>query len=334
MYFIDNLYENIFERNLPRTSELNIISGYASPQILYKTIKKYPNIRMNLFIGMALEGISYDDHKMYIALTKLCPTLKIYYKVNYPLNHIKLYSFFMNDNSTKNYIGSANFSEAGLLHNEELIIESSDNFQKLFKKIELKSLPINHEDIKKYITFYDKDNNLIDIDEEDTEELSETSKVLDPSEENKNAPYTPPRKRLIRRFKYAHQADLKIPIILQENIQPNNRGINAWMRQQIPYLEQSTNYIFSRYFPLDTEFDIITDLEESLKGKINSVNDNRMMISPNIYEYLRRRLNLYEHREITIGDLVKYGTEEIWVEKLKDKQYFFDFSPKNDRKRS
>jgi hypothetical protein len=122
--------------------------------------------------------------------------------------------------------------------------------------------------------------------------------------------------------------------MLETDIFQEDKGINAWVRNQIPYLRQSNKFPFTEYFPLETEFKILTDTKEIFTGKLTQGKPTQMELYPNVYEYLRNKLSLNEHSPINYKDLMQNNLLEIWGSELEDGSYYFDFSPKNvDRRR-
>lgn len=333
MYYINNLYQEVFRRNAKSSVELNIIAGYASSNLLQQFHEEFPNLRINLYIGMALEGISHKDHLRYIELVKDSQrSLNIFYKNEYPLNHIKLYDFELQNKQHIVFIGSANFSDAGLKYNQEILTETSDDFASLFRDIHNSSISCDNDDVEKYIRFYLEEEESIDVvkEPEEINDVHHTSPTI-MEEPMTHIPY---KKRMIRRSNRASEVDFRIPIILDNDFSPDNRGVNAWVRDKYPYLTQSNSFPFSKTFPLDQEFIIITDTGEKFHGWLNSINDNQMYISPSIYEYLRRILNINERRPINLNDLRKHYITEIWGDRIDDGVYLFDFSPKRVDRRN
>ena len=77
----DNLYQQILiDPASSGNNELFIVSGYASATFLNKHISeitnKYPEIRLNLIIGMHQKR---NDHSAYINIKNLYPNFHGYY---------------------------------------------------------------------------------------------------------------------------------------------------------------------------------------------------------------------------------------------------------------
>lgn len=328
------MYENIISKNASDSTSLAVISGYTSPSILRRIISDFPTLKITLYIGMALEGISIHDHSEYMQLMENNPQLTVYYKIKYPLNHMKIYQFATNDHATKKFVGSANLSNAGFEYNQEILLQTDSDFTHLFKETHLKSMLCTDEKIKQHILFYD-DEKAVNI-------PSSTPVVLkddDQTDEKTNQggikeTYALYKKFAIRSMKYASEADFIIPILLENDVFQMDKGINAWVRNQTPHLRQSPKYPFRQYFPINTEFNILTESGENLVGKLSKGKTTQLEIYPSIYEYLKRKLSLQEHRPIEYADLLQFDMVEIWGIKMDENQYYFDFSPKNVVRRS
>lgn len=331
IYYLKDLYFNILKKNAQDAIALNIISGYASPRIVEQVINDFPNLKIRLFIGMALEGISRTDHDSYTKLMDKHSQLKIYYKIQYPLTHIKLYQFEMPDDRNVSYVGSANFSKAGFDHNQEILVKSEYNFTELFKEVLEGSLLCDEDTIFKYIIFYTEENDILMADPGEgytigNENIDKGTKDKGNLKYNsRSTDYIKYKNMRISRFKFAADADFKIPIMIEKDSFQDNKGINAWVRNQAPYLRQSNKYPFNQYFPLEEEFKILTDSGEVFTGQLTRGRSTQLELYPNIYGYIRSKLSLNEHRPIKYEDLMKSNLLEIWGSEIEKGIYYFDF---------
>lgn len=337
IYYSNELYKNVIKKNSARAVSLDIISGYASPNIIKQVLTDYSHLTINLYIGMALEGISLNDHKSFVELMDDFPQLNVFYKIKYPLTHIKLYQFEFSDKEFIKYVGSANFSKAGFNYNQEILLESIEDFSELFEGIDEASMLCTNEEIERFILFYnDKNDDIITNSQEKPNEVVEEiphETYRTPKQLSNNNTWIRYRNLKIRRFSSLADADFRIPIIIKKDIFQEDKGINAWVRNEIPYLRQSNKFPFTDYFPLENEFKIVTDAKETFTGKLIQGKPTQMELYPNIYEYLKKKLALHEHRPIEYEDLLKNNLLEIWGAKISNDSYYFDFSPKNADKR-
>ena len=129
MYYIEELEKRVFLAPYydSHFRKLNIITGYASSSFLFYILSRYPEIEINLIIGMAKkEGINKWDHEKYVQISNDNPKVKIYYRTSTPGVHTKMY-YWENglSGSSITFIGSANFSWNGFRDQIELLVEAN-----------------------------------------------------------------------------------------------------------------------------------------------------------------------------------------------------------------
>ena len=91
-------------------TDLLVISGYVSPNVILELSQKYNNV--NVIYGMyGIEGINSALHSSLVSLNKM-KNINIYYSLYG--THSKAYILIKNNNIKKVLIGSANLSENGL----------------------------------------------------------------------------------------------------------------------------------------------------------------------------------------------------------------------------
>src|SRR5699024_9049402 len=122
--YTEDLYNNVLKSNLNRYSKLKILSGYASSSLLEHIINEYPNLWIELNIGMAREGITKNEHAKFKKLSS--NYVKVYYNTSNKYNHMKIYEF-TNTEEKVYYTGSANFSDNGFIENEEILVQVDYN---------------------------------------------------------------------------------------------------------------------------------------------------------------------------------------------------------------
>ncbi|MGY4105530.1 restriction endonuclease PLD domain-containing protein [Ignavigranum ruoffiae] len=314
--YSNNLFNSLFIQNQDAL-QCNIITGYASPNMIYKILNKTNINQLNVYIGMALEGISIEDHHNFQRLAdKYKNRIHIYYKTTYPLNHMKLYEFVLDNKNRKCYAGSANLTQNGFKRNQELLVDFDDNTDLYINEIKMNSMNCLSENIGDYITFY--------LNEPfKDKELSEVTLDQEKLPQYINRYYKSEQYEFLRRVPNYYQ--IKIPVLMTDKYQAKTRGINAWVRGQFPYLSEYNTYSFHSYFPLNKKFKIITDFGEELYGFIDGYETDKLHIYPNVYEYLRNRLGIREHRVISYEDIIQVGSNNILVYKENDEMYYFNF---------
>lgn len=114
-------YENDFDT-------VQISSGYASPEFLVFILNKFPNLSIDLTIGMIpKDKIFKSNHSAFVDLMSRYPKLTVSYVTSPQPNHSKIYHWLHSQtNETKTFVGSANFSINGFLINQETMLQSNE----------------------------------------------------------------------------------------------------------------------------------------------------------------------------------------------------------------
>ena len=162
MIYNNELYLNVLKENCKIYDKLSIISGYASASFLERIIEEFPDLKIELFIGMSQEGVLKANHKQYLRIMSINKNVNIYYQYKAALTHIKAY-VFSNYEETKSFVGSANFTENGFIFNNELLCETNESLNELFNDQKEKSKLCNDNSINEYLQFVDNRNLREDI---------------------------------------------------------------------------------------------------------------------------------------------------------------------------
>lgn len=165
MIIQDNIYSNLLENNAKKYNQLDIITGYSSPIFIQKVMTDFPNLSINIWIGMIQDGIKFEDHQMYQKLAHQ-KNVNIYYQIDDKKTHQKVYRF-SNETSQISFVGSANFSEAGFVSKQrEILISTVEDLTEIFDEMKKKSKICTDENI----------NNVIPLKVETEEELKDPNK--------------------------------------------------------------------------------------------------------------------------------------------------------------
>lgn len=330
-HFVNNLYNVIIDTNAKIFNELKIISGYGSATFLEKVLEDYPHLNIELFLGMTTEGISKRNHVGFQRLQLIySDRLTVYYQVETPLTHIKLYCWYYDSINVKNYAGSANFTNNGFSNYNEILVEFDDSIETLLETQKEKSLLCLDEKIEEYIPiFEDEEHEIEEIVEESTGSEYTIIENNDELRKNKKSSGHYLWKQKFIRYNQRASKDYEnfsIPIVLETDSSSSTRGINAWnIRNQNPYLMQSPKHQFSKVFPLDNMINFYTDDGYKFEGIVRSNRDTQLEINPSVYDYISMRIGLQDNSPISYSDLCNYGRTHFGVYKLSDKQYFLDF---------
>lgn len=321
----NNLYNLVIYRNAKRFNKLRIISGYSSSSFLKRVVKDFPELEIELYIGMMLEGISIENHQQYQNIVNNNERVNVYYQVVGIPNHMKLYEFINTYDEKKIFIGSANFSENGFMNQKEILGEVNSNVDELFSKQSSNSLLCTDKNIEEYITIIqDNDNNYI-----------YKNKIKDRID-YKNKPKLMSRVDFLRRFRsiknsYLDEFDFRIVQPKDVDVNWNQTGINSRGMYSNPVLKQTNTSIeFQDLFPVNNEFKIYTDDSFVFTAKLGG-NFNREIhfLDINIYQYFKNRINLKENRPISFDDLKNHDSSRAYFTRLNENEYFVEFKNKS-----
>ena len=108
---VSDLYERIMQANADEFDCLRVITGYSSGDFIKKVLSDFPNLNIELYLGMARQGVSIRDHDYYQSITQK-GVVKVCYVTDKPMIHQKVMEFY-NSRDRIGYVGSANFSFNG-----------------------------------------------------------------------------------------------------------------------------------------------------------------------------------------------------------------------------
>lgn len=311
---LHDLYESILAKNGKNSRRLRVIAGYASSGFLRRVKKDFPELEIELYIGMYKDGISLNDHHEFMNLCSEFNDVSVFYQVREKPTHIKLIEF-SSDYSSKVYVGSANFSDNGFFKHKELMINIYYDASSLFDIQLSKSLKCDNKNIRDFIKFYldnnsDKKTVIVDDDKTPHETLKED----------------------VKNYMYRYSTggepielnnSFKLELVLEEEYNPHweKTGINAWTNGKTPHLLQTPKDFFDKIFPVGKVFKIVTDefvFEAELGGDFNR---ELVFLNGDIYEYIRGKIGLKEKRAISRKDLVEYGQTSLRFVKVRDGLY-------------
>ena len=303
----DDLYQQILiDPASSGNNELYIVSGYASATFLNKHIseitKEYPEIKLNLIIGMHQKR---NDHSAYINIKNLYPNFHGYYYSGRPGVHSKTYCWVKDGFPCIGFSGSANYSQYGFensMQQNQMVEDDPSTIKNYFQTLLKNSLKI--ED---YVPSEDDSIDPINV-------------------EGSVAPGS------IEWIKYNDSARISL---LKENGEIAARSHLNWGQRPgrepnqaylpIPKGAQKEGFLPERGF----RFTLITDDKKTFdcvraqdNGKAIETTNNNSELG----KYLRDRLNLDLGSFVDKEDLIRYGRTDYTLRKLDDETFFFDFS--------
>lgn len=319
--FIDNLYENIITADFKKSDRITILSGYASGSFLKKVLKAYPDLKIDLYLGMTHEGVSISSHQIFQDLTENNLNINVYYQINGPPNHMKIYSLFNLNEQRKSFVGSANFTENGFEYNKEILVEGNLDFTEVFDIQRINSLICTDMDIEKYVNIYSA------VIEElicgDSEVKGKDSSVSDSEK------YNPKSNKLIsmrNKANHKYYKEFEIEIVKSNDKNWEFTGINNGLYGGKPHITIGNTLYRDRVFPRDTEFSLITGEDKEHKVRVSAKNrDALYFVDEDIYEYFRKKLGWKQKKPISHGDLEAVYSNHVKFIRLDKLKYFIEF---------
>lgn len=302
--YTSNLYNSVIKHNLSKYTNVRVLSGYGSSSFLEKVIEDFPLTKIELYIGMAKEGISRNDHINFNILSN--EKIKVFYNITNNFNHMKIYEF-SNEFDKIYYIGSANFSDNGFFVNEEILVEINKDLSYIFSKYNINMMNCTHVDIEKYINLIDKES-ITKINRNPKKVNYKTLNDFKEKIENK----------FFRKF--------SVPIVLPSTSDLNwrSQGINKYpFNNEEPVIRQTPQNSFIELFPKEEIIYIYTydgnELTAVISGDFYS---EIKFIDFNIYKYINEKLKLNRNTPISYEQLKEKGIEEFHFVRLNETEYF------------
>jgi len=340
--YTDNLYKFIIQENAPYFPELRILSGYGSAPFLRKVATEFPNLKIDLYLGMTLQGVSQQNHDEYCKLMNQNSNLRVFYQIKGIQSHVKLIEF-KTKNSSRVFVGSANFTENGFVNQRELMTEVSSEVNGLFDFQKDLSIECTFQDITEYILFFQESASTIENQEMNSElsnsesnniretdmEVAEKTKLIQKTTGKKHHPTI---QNLRAQVNYSYYNKFSLEIVLDENNNPRwlDTGINSWVNGKTPVLTQTPKVSFDKLFPVEKIVEVFADDGNQYKGKLTGrFNGSFMLINGNFYEYIKKNIGLKEYRAISREDLLDFGYTELHFERIDELKYIMTFGLKD-----
>ncbi|MBT8932744.1 hypothetical protein BTI56_08295 [Lactobacillus delbrueckii subsp. bulgaricus] len=135
----ENLYNNIIAENAEKHSKLRVITGYSSGNFVNRVLSDFPNLKIEMYVGMALQGISQRDHDLYRKISDNGAG-EIYYVDKLPMVHQKILEFYDGQEAQNiGFVGSANFSYSGFMKQREIMASTAEPLSDLFRYVKKQS---------------------------------------------------------------------------------------------------------------------------------------------------------------------------------------------------
>lgn len=331
MLYTDNLYQTVIKNLSPNAVNLAVISGYSAGKFLEQVAMDFPNLSIQLYLGMTHQGIPKNDHMIYTKLMKINKNIKVFYQVKGSPTHMKVYEF-KSLRETRTLIGSANFSDNGFNNHREILTEVADDFTALFSEQQKLSLPCTAKNIDSYVSIIEDIKDLVKINYEEIVEALNVDEEL-AIKENEEEYIIPKRNKNIlnrlktnRNFKYYTSFEVEIVLSSTANPRWDETGINACFDNKVSALQETANKPFSKMFPIDKTFDLYTEDGFCYRAQLFDKFDSRLKIlDGDFYLFIKDKIGLQEYIPISREMLVEYGSTSIKFERIDETKYIMKF---------
>ncbi|MDQ0197084.1 restriction endonuclease PLD domain-containing protein [Neobacillus ginsengisoli] len=297
---------------------LSILSGYASSAFLTHILTKFPDLEIELVIGMAKkDGIRRWDHEQYKRIMNDNPNITISYHKILPGVHTKIYHWsngrLLNDSTT--FIGSANFSWNGFRDQNELLAPCYfDNVDDVFNVTD--AILCTDADVEDHISFHHVT----------VQRRPRTNEIVQLRLEGEDTE-TPDLQNL---------GYVDLPLLIRNDTAIQEKaGLNWGQRpgreQNQAYIKVPTpfNNVHPDFFPpLEQSFTMLTDDGQQLICKMAQANRKAIHTTENnsiMGKYFRNRLGVPLGERVDVQDVLNYGRTSVRVYKMDSETYFMDF---------
>jgi len=319
---IDNLYEKVLvEPSIQGANKLYIVSGYASPAIVYRHLNTNTGFSVVLLIGMAArDGIRLGSHNTFkkLATEEFPDRFSCRYSTADKPAHLKLYGWFNGVNPKKGFAGSANYSQPAFSNSQiEAMVEcEATPIKSVYEALAEESIDCLDPTVISRINLYDERRTI-------------TRKVYaDGQIEYIEEPTG--RDVVLQSFRES----VTLSLLTGRNEVGDRSGVNWGQRPgrnpNQAYIPVPVAIRRSGFFPpIGQHFIILTDDDKSMDcviaqqgGKAIETHKNNSILGA----YIRDRLGLPSGQKIRMADFENYGRSDITIQKIDSETYYLDFS--------
>jgi hypothetical protein len=303
------LFEQVLIKPSKLSNKLQILSGFASSAMAFHHLEylkrnNKSDIKIDLIVGMTpIRGINKIDHNAFKKIMSDYPTFSCSYLTDIPPVHSKVYTWFKDDEPTRCFIGSANYSQLAFTrgNQSEILYEIDGKYGKNY--------------IEKYL------NNSIYCNHLDADSIIN----------NKGKA----REDGLSKSKFVQESLIqKVSLLSAKNTIHTKGGLNWGQREgrnkNQAYIPINGELRFKNYFPeTGIHFSVLTDDDKTFictraqqNGKAIETPHNNSLLG----EYFRYRLGLENGAFVSGIDLENYGRTDVTFQKIDDETFYMDFS--------
>lgn len=339
-YYTNRLFEKIIVNPAKQNEKLIVVSGFGSSNFLARVIKMFPEHSITLMLGMAPCGITEKDHIEFKKICQLRDNVQVLYNVETPVNHMKIYQWYCNQEPTQAFLGSSNFSEAGFFNHKEIMASIESNFHELIQNMKHNFISCLDDEVENKINIVSGEIDNIYIELKEEELIYEYNKDRFPTNKRSKENQTNFKNTFIQETRDVFLGESEeVELILKNDFSSDVRGVNEWNRK---YKDKSDAHINidsmnkkglwnQSFFPREEEFYLRTDDGIDFLVKRTGQYGRELKIidkDKNFYSYFAKRIGIKEGCPILYKDLEHYGRTNVLFVKEKDSMYTMDFSIK------
>lgn len=322
---IDNLFEKVLVEPAKKGADtLYVISGYASPAIVYRHLNTNENIKVELLIGMAArDGIRLGSHNTFkkLAAEEFPGRFSCKYSTADRPAHLKLYGWYDGINPQKGFAGSANYSQPAFSNSQlEVMVEcEAGPVKSLYEELAIESVDCFDMSVTSRINLYDERKIITrkvhaDGRTEYVEEL--TGKDIE-----------------LESFHESVTLSLLTGIGQVGERSGVNWGQRPGRNPNQAYIPVPASIRNSGFFPQKGEhFIVLTDDDKSLDCVIAQSGDKAIETYKDnsiLGAYIRERMSVPSGHKIKMSDFEHYGRYDVNFYKIDSETYYMDFSVGN-----
>ncbi|MFC5602451.1 restriction endonuclease PLD domain-containing protein [Sporosarcina koreensis] len=326
MFLLTDLDYHVFE--IPYQSgfrRIRILSGYASSAFLMHILTNYPDLEIELIIGMARTGgINRWDHIRYQEIAYSNQMITISYQRETPGIHTKIYHWddpFGGNSIT--FIGSANFSWNGFRDQNELLAQVDyPNIEDVFDVAE--TIDCRDSNVENYIRFFSLRGRRV------------ITALTGPQTSRVQLEMEIPNGEDVDTITLNDLDFVDLPLLTNNDTSiQETAGLNWGQRPgrntNEAYIPVSTT--FNRHNPnffppLEQAFTILTDDGEQLICKMAQQNRKAIQTTENnsiMGRYFRERLGVAYGARVDVQDVLNYSRTSVRIYKIDSETYFMDY---------
>lgn len=345
-FYIEDLYKKVIQEPAEYFNYLKVVSGYASAGFLKKVIADFPDHKVTLIVGMAPLGISVKNHEEFKKICTSFPKIKVFYQTETPPTHMKIYQWYFGESPGVSFIGSANFSEAGFLGQNEILSPMIDIFSTLIEDILSRSVFCLDEEVLSRIPLFEDIESIKSSSEEfiSRKPVNYDMLLLNrnyddnvfKSKEKKTHNKVNLKKMLLNNLRLTPYNHITVELMLKDDPHWESKALNVWTR---PHNTKSDSYINIErtnklgetkwdFFSRNADIQVISDDDTQWIVRRAGEYGKELKVIEGIsfYEYFSHRLGITEERSLSYKDFYNYGRTNVDFYKLNENQYLLDFS--------